>query len=50
MPYTKKTKGLCGADLGRMKKGKKTKTSMTEEQLIECVKSPTKRAVKKKKK
>lgn len=47
MPYTKKQKALFGAELGRMKKGKKTKTGMSEEQLEEGIHSKTKKAVKK---
>lgn len=50
MPYTKKQKALFGADLARARKGKRTRTGMTEAQLVEGIKSPTKKAVSKKKK
>ena len=50
MPYTKKQKALFGADLGRAKAGKKTKTGMSTSQLKEGIKSPTKRAKRSKKK
>lgn len=50
MPYTKKQKRLFGAELGRLRAGKKTKTGMTEEQLVEGIHAPTKKAVKKKRK
>ena len=43
MPYTKRQKGLMGADLARKRAGKRTRTGMTEAQLVEGVKSPAKR-------
>lgn len=43
MPYTKKQKGLFGADLRRMEEGKKTKTGMSKSQLKEGVKAPTRK-------
>lgn len=49
MPYTAKQKRLFGAELGRLKKGKKTKTGMSEEQLKEGIHSKTKAAKKGKK-
>jgi len=42
-PYTKKQKGLFGADLARAKAGKPTKTGMTKAQLVEGVKAPTRK-------
>ena len=43
MPYTKKAKGLAGAELGRITKGKKRRTDIPVEQLKHMVKSPTKK-------
>lgn len=48
MPYTKKQKGLFGADLARAKKGEKTRTGMSVEQLKEGLHAPTKKAKSKK--
>lgn len=42
MPYTKQQKRLFGYDLGRRKKGLKPITTMTDGQLREGIKSPTK--------
>ena len=42
MPYTKKQKGLFGADLARAKAGKPTVTGMSRAQLKEGIKAPTK--------
>jgi len=47
MPYTKKAKRFFGAELGRIEKGKKPKSSMTRAQLVEGVKAPTKPAKRK---
>ena len=53
MPYTKKQKKLFGAELGRLRSGKSTRTGMSEAQLKEGVRSPTlpaKRSSKRKRK
>lgn len=48
MPWTKKQKGLFGADIARAKAGKKTRTGMSIEQLAKAMHEPTKKASAKK--
>jgi len=43
MPYTKKQKALFGADLRRLKAGKKTRTGMSRAQLEEALRAPTRK-------
>lgn len=47
MPWTKKQKGLFGADYARAKKGRKTRTGMTKTQLRKALKEPTRKSRKK---
>jgi hypothetical protein len=42
-PYTEKQKRFFGAEIGRLKEGKSTKTGMSKEQLVEGIHAPTRK-------